>query len=82
MTHTCNPSTWEVKTGGSGAQGEHSHLEAQVHREFGISLGCMKPWSTWGRGRDTQKLQLRRVEHFYNFSTWETETGEFQFNLG
>ena len=36
--HTCNPSIREVDTGGSEVQG-HS----QLHSEFKVSLGYMKP---------------------------------------
>lgn len=38
MTHTYNPSTWEVKSGKSGVQGH-----PQVHNEFKASLSYRRP---------------------------------------
>jgi len=45
VTHTGNPRTWEVETGGSGVQVLNDLENVQLRREFGISLGRMKPRS-------------------------------------
>lgn len=39
VTHTCNPSIWEVEAGRSGVQGQ-----PQLHREFKTYLGYRKPF--------------------------------------
>lgn len=40
VVHTCDPSTWETEARGS-FQGH-----PQLHREFKVSLGCIRPYST------------------------------------
>ena len=40
VVHTCDPSTWETEARGS-FQGH-----PQLHHEFKVSLGCIRPYST------------------------------------
>lgn len=66
--YICNPSTYDMVTGGSGI---HRPL---LHREFEASLSYMRPCLS-DLSHPKKKNKPGMVAHVYNLSTWVSEAG-------